>query len=194
MAAAAGALLAATVTVFPPGRAKSAALDPDSCGKLQAELEAMEKAGLKDILAKGAEWGKANLSPAKLLEVRRYIEVDEQLLFRCPGRHLVNLPLDPDPPPPAPDDKKNGKEAAPADGKADSPAAAAKPDNKKPAIEKKPAAPSREKQKSAAAESDDAPETAKPQAKPKPKPRPKPKDDAYKPPASDPDNPFGLAK
>lgn len=187
------AALLATFLVLPPRDVRAAALDPDSCAKLQGELESLEKAGLKDLLAKGAEWGKANLAPGKLQEIKRYIEVDEQLLFRCPGRHLVNLPLDPDPPPPAADDKKTGKDAGPkADGKADA-AASPKADKKAPA-EKRPPQKAKGKPKSAAADDDETASPAKAQPKPQPKPRarPKPADDAFKPPPSDPDNPFGF--
>lgn len=198
----AGLLLAATLIGLPPHVSEGAALDPESCARLKTEQETLEKAGLKEIAAKGPDWAKANLAAEKINEIKRWIEVDEQLLFRCPGRHLVNLPLEPDPPPPpAPEEKK--QEGEPKADKADSPAAAPKPaqpekkaapqEKKAPAADKKPPA-----QRKAAAQTEKTQgdagdtETPKAQAKSKPKAKPKNKDDAFKPPASDSNNPFGF--
>lgn len=179
------------------GPAWAAALDPDSCAKLKTEQEGMEKAGLKDIVAKGPDWAKANLPAEKLSDIKRWIEVDEQLLFRCPGRHLVNLPLEPDPPPPPQADDKKGES-----DKADAPAVAPKaapPAEKKAAApekkapEKKPA-PQRKPPASKANSSADGGEEADQKSAPKVKAtaKPKAKDDAYKPPAGDASNPFGV--
>ena len=96
------AVIAAALLAGASCAARAAPLDPDSCAKLKVQLEEIEKTGARDNLARGPEWAKANLAPDKLEDVRRLIETDEQLLFRCPGRHLVNLPLEPDPPPPPP--------------------------------------------------------------------------------------------
>lgn len=194
----AGRVLLAAVATMAPGLAWGAALDPDSCAKLKAEQETMEKAGLKDIAGRGPAWAKANVPADKFNEIKRWIEVDEQLLFRCPGRHLVNLPLDPDPPPPPPqaDDKKGET------GKADAPAAAPKPaptaTDKKAAAEKK--APEKKpppqrkappaKANSNAEGADETPPAPAPKVKATSKQ--KARDDAYKPPQGDPNNPFGL--
>lgn len=190
---AAGLLMAPTVV-------RGAALDPDSCAKLKTEQEAMEKAGLKETVGRGPEWAKANLSPEKINEIKRWIEVDEQLLFRCPGRHLVNLPLDPDPPPPPQVDDKKGEA-----GKADAPAVAPKPvppaaekkgAEKKPPDKKPP--PQRKSPAAKANSSADAGDEVEPKSGHKAAPKvkatakPKARDDAYKPPAGDPNNPFGL--
>ena len=43
-------------------------------------------------MGKGPEWAKVNLAPEKLEQIRRLIELDEQLLFRCGGRPLVVIP------------------------------------------------------------------------------------------------------
>jgi hypothetical protein len=71
-------------------------LDKESCTKLKSEQAQLEKDGARGSLGKGPDWAKANLGPEKLDQVRRLIEVDEQLLFRCGGRPLVVLPSDPD--------------------------------------------------------------------------------------------------
>lgn len=198
-------VVVAAVALVVPAVAWGAALDADSCAKLKSEQEAMEKAGLKETVSRGPEWAKANLPSEKFNEIKRWIEVDEQLLFRCPGRHLVNLPLDPDPPPPPPqaDDKKG--EA----GKADVPAAVPKPappaadkkaaekkaPEKKPPPQRKPPAAKANSTAEAGAEGETKGEPkSEPKAAPKVKATSKQKlrDDAYKPPPGDPSNPFGF--
>ena len=77
--------------------ARAAQLDKDSCAKLKTEQAQLEQGGVRGSLGKGPQWAKANLAPEKLEQIRRLIEVDEQLLFRCGGRPLVLLPSDPDP-------------------------------------------------------------------------------------------------
>ena len=79
--------------------AQAANLDKDTCARLEEEQSKLEKAGVRATLAKGAAWAKDNLPLDKLQEVRRLIEVDEQILFRCQGKPLVLLPssVDADP-------------------------------------------------------------------------------------------------
>ena len=68
-------------------------------------------------MAKGPAWAKANLPPDKLQEVRRLIEVDEQLLFRCQGKPLVLLPSSVDADPVATTTDENAPDGEkPADG------------------------------------------------------------------------------
>jgi hypothetical protein len=187
----------------------AAPLDAATCGQLKGEQTRMEQGGVRDRMAKGPSWAKANLTADKIAEVRRLIELDEQLLFRCSARNLIELPADADadPAPAAPGASEDGKDAA-----------APKADAAPPAGQKKPAA------KSAPGESAKAPaakaapkDTAKaapaskaasPPKKPAPakdagaapatekaaaaKPKPKPKvDDAYKAPPPNPNvDPF----
>jgi hypothetical protein len=77
--------------------ARAAQLDKDSCAKLKTEQAQLEQGGTRGSLGKGPEWAKVNLAPDKLEQIRRLIELDEQLLFRCGGRPLVIIPHDPDP-------------------------------------------------------------------------------------------------
>lgn len=88
-------VLAALLLQAPATRA--AQLDKDTCTKLKTEQGQLELSGTRGNLDRGPEWAKASLPPEKLEQVRRLIEVDEQLLFRCGGRPLVTLPNDPDP-------------------------------------------------------------------------------------------------
>jgi hypothetical protein len=180
--------------------AQAATLDKDTCARLEEEQTALEKSGVRTTLGKGAAWAKANLALDKLQEVRRLIEVDEQILFRCQGRPLVLLPSSVDADPVlstddnAPDGEKpaDGKaapaKAAPAkDVKGPAPKAAAvttpgkagveAPAKKTPPAVPKATAPVQPKPKDAA---------VKPNAAvAKPKPAPKKVDDAYKPPQAD---------
>jgi hypothetical protein len=120
--------------------ARAAQLDKESCAKLKTEQAQLEQGGTRGSLGKGPEWAKVNLAPEKLEQVRRLIEVDEQLLFRCGGRPLVLLPSDPDPAARGETEGKDGSKAPAAKG-----AKAPAPDKKPPAAEKK--APDAEKKK-----------------------------------------------
>src|SRR5262245_48495671 len=90
--------------------ARTAPLDREGCANLKGEQAQLEQAGARGNMAKGPQWAKANLEPDKLDQIRRLLEVDEQLLFRCQGRPLVNLPKDPTDPDPAA--REPGAEAA----------------------------------------------------------------------------------
>ena len=69
-------------------------LAKEECDKLQAEQTALTAAGVREQLGRGAEWGKANLSPAQLKSVERYIVLEEQLSFRCGLAKLrASLPI-----------------------------------------------------------------------------------------------------
>jgi hypothetical protein len=109
--------LAAVLLQAPASRATQ--LDKESCTKLKSEQAQLEKDGARSSLGKGPDWAKANLAPEKIEHVRRLIEVDEQLLFRCGGRPLVVLPGDPD--------------AAPGEGAAEKPETAPLDKDKSPA-------------------------------------------------------------
>ena len=189
--------------------AQASNLDKDACTRLEEEQSKFEKAGVRATIAKGAAWAKDNLPLDKLQEVRRLIEVDEQILFRCQGKPLVLLPSSVDADPVATTTDENAPEGEkPADGKAapakaaapkDAPAKAAAP---KAAAAKSDAAPV--KKAAPVAPKATAPTQPKPQSKDgaakseatavaKPKPAPKKVDDAYKPPKPDAgQSPFGF--
>jgi hypothetical protein len=165
---------------------RAAPLDAEACGKLNGERLQLEFAGARNNMAKGPEWAKGNLSPDAVNQVRRLIEVDAQMLFRCSGFNLVNLSPDPDPDPDPPlaGLTKEGEDAPAktepktkakpkADKSKEKDAKATQPPAKKPAAKQEPGAgPEKGTEKKAAA---------------KPAPKPKAKvDDAYKPPPADP--------
>jgi hypothetical protein len=92
-----GISLVIAVLLLQAPAARAAQLDKDSCAKLKTEQAQLEQGGTRVNLGKGPEWAKINLAPEKLEQIRRLIELDEQLLFRCGGRPLVVIPHDPDP-------------------------------------------------------------------------------------------------
>lgn len=64
--------------------APAATLDEQTCDQLKREVGQLEGLGARDNLAKGAQWGKANLRGAQLEQVKKLIEIDEAVAFRCP--------------------------------------------------------------------------------------------------------------
>lgn len=158
------------------GDVRSAPLDADGCAKLKGELTQLEQSGARANLAKGADWGKMNLAPGKLEEVKRLIEVDEQLLFRCNGKPLVLLPEGSEP------DLTGGADTKAGTAKSAPKAAHKKEPTKKAAAEPPAkAAPPAAKQPSAAAPAKTGSADAPKAAAPKPKPKEK-VNDAYQPP------------
>src|SRR5262249_53277777 len=160
----------------------AAPLDKASCDKLKTEQGALEQEGIRAAVAKGPDWAKANLSAEKLTQLRRLLEVDGQLLFRCNGRPLVELPKDAD-----------GEVGGETEERAPPTQAAKPPAPKKKALARnKPAPPAKKAQaKEATAAKKGKPASGQGAggevAKPEPKAKPKPKiDDAYRPPAPDP--------
>jgi hypothetical protein len=132
-------------------------LPKEACDLLGEEHGRLQAGGVREWMAGGAAQGRARLSPAQLEQIRRYIEVDEQLSFRCGlFRSRFSLARDVEDPPEA----EKGKD------KADS----------KPA--EAPKARARPKPQPAAADSDAA------EAKPAPRRRQPKQDDAYRPPVT----------
>lgn len=86
-----GIALVAAALLVPTLALRATPLDKDGCTKLKVEQSQLEQGGTRGSMGRGPEWAKANLAPEKLDQIRRLIEVDEQLLFRCQGRPLVNL-------------------------------------------------------------------------------------------------------
>lgn len=142
-----------TMSGFATG-AHALPMAPEACDQAKAEQTSLETSGVARDMAQGPEWARANLSVDRLQRVARWIELQEQILFRCPRPA----------PPPAP-----ATAAAPTPG--------AKPEKSKldQKTKQKPARLS---------ETGDAGETPPKSAKPKPASIKKPKaDDAYRSPS-----------
>jgi len=89
-------LLLLGAAVLALARVHAAPLDADSCAQLKIEHSQLELGGVEMDMANGPEWAKANLAPEKLERIRRFIELKEQVLFRCRDKSLVNQPLEND--------------------------------------------------------------------------------------------------
>jgi hypothetical protein len=66
------------------GEALGAPLDKAVCDSLKQEHGQLVLAGAKDNMARGPDWAAANLAPDKIKDIKRLIDVEEQLAFRCP--------------------------------------------------------------------------------------------------------------
>lgn len=69
------------ISLAPPARA--AMLEADACVRLKAEQSLLDGRGVRANLVAGPA-AAGRLSPQQLDDVRRLIEVDEQVTFRCP--------------------------------------------------------------------------------------------------------------
>lgn len=172
-------------SALPLVSAIAAPLAKDACDALKTEQDALVTSGIKDDLAKGADWARGNLKPQRLQEIARFIELEEQLNFRC-GLATARLKVEEPPADPA------------AATKSEAPAPEAKPKPKPRPKPKAAAQPAADPGQPAAAPAAGVPGTASappaPASKPQPKPQAKPKpkaDDAFRPPPPNPDaDPF----
>ena len=71
---------------------KAAPLDKNACAKLSQDLQNLKALNVDKLMEKGPSWAAANLSASDLGLVRQYIDLDEQMKFRClPPGSLVRL-------------------------------------------------------------------------------------------------------
>ncbi len=90
MARAAG--LFALLALLGAESARAIPLDKETCANLALEKQGLQSLKVEDMMAKGPDWASLNLSQGDLNLIRRYIEVDEQIKFRCtPAKMLVKL-------------------------------------------------------------------------------------------------------
>ena len=64
------------------------------CDRLKTENAALVKQGVPKLMEKGPEWAKANLDPAKLDQIKRLIDVSEQIMFRCEKLRPINTKVE----------------------------------------------------------------------------------------------------
>jgi hypothetical protein len=87
--------LAIAAALLAGNAASAAALDKAACGKLAQDLQNMKALDVEKLMERGPVWAADHLSPADLALVRQYIDLDEQVKFRCsaPGSlvHLKHL-------------------------------------------------------------------------------------------------------
>jgi len=67
-------------------------LDKNTCAKLAQELQNLKALDVDRLMANGPAWAAGHLSPGDLGLVRQYIDLDEQMKFRCSApSSLVHL-------------------------------------------------------------------------------------------------------
>lgn len=85
-----GAAICTLVALLAP--AASAPLDKDACAKLALDMQNMKMLEVDKLMENGPAWAASHLSSDDLNLVRLYIELDEQLKFRCSApSSLVHL-------------------------------------------------------------------------------------------------------
>ena len=100
-----------TACVAASSAAFAAPLDKGACEQLQAERATLVGLRIDQVFARGPDWAKANLTPPDLDLVKRYIDLDEQLKFRCGLLAVVTLQV-----PEEPEDGPDDEASAPAGG------------------------------------------------------------------------------
>ncbi len=63
--------------------ASAAPLEPEACASLTTERATLVSQGVEGDMSKGAMWARQNLPESRLSQIKRLIEVNEQLSFRC---------------------------------------------------------------------------------------------------------------
>jgi hypothetical protein len=72
--------------------AAASPLDKNSCAKLAQELQNLKALDVDRLMANGPAWAAGHLSSGDLGLVRQYIDLDEQMKFRCSApSSLVHL-------------------------------------------------------------------------------------------------------
>jgi len=146
-----------------PGHAEP--LPKEACDAVAVEHAKLTAEGLPELLKKGPDWVRTNLGEPRVHDVARYIQLQEQMLFRCGYDKARALP------------GADGDDSG--DQKTDQNSASATPP---PLPERKPPVPAAFKP-----QTQPTPVNASPKAAPPARSRPKPRrqqkaDDAYRPP------------
>jgi hypothetical protein len=106
--------LASTAALIAGGSGLFAApLEKPACDRLQAEKQTLIVLGVDKEFSKGPDWAKANLVQSELNLVKRYLDLEEQLKFRC-GMAVVTLQPVQEEPEDGPDDDADTPSNAPA--------------------------------------------------------------------------------
>jgi hypothetical protein len=75
-----------------PALAWAAPLDKTSCAKLAQDLQNLKALEVDKLMENGPSWAVAHLSSGDLGLIRQYIDLDEQMKFRCSApSSLVHL-------------------------------------------------------------------------------------------------------
>jgi hypothetical protein len=72
--------------------AAAAPLDKAACAKLAQHMQYIKALDVDKLMEKGPSWAVSHLSPSDLGLIRQYIDLDEQMKFRCSApSSLVHL-------------------------------------------------------------------------------------------------------
>ena len=66
------------------GPARAGMHDAESCRRIKTEHDSLGASGIREMLPKGPEWAKSNLTKERLEQIRRFLTLDEDMRFRCP--------------------------------------------------------------------------------------------------------------
>lgn len=67
-------------------------LDKESCANLQVERKKLLTKEMQNALEHGADWVKDHLDKESIDKVRRFLSVEEQIVFRCRGGGVAKAP------------------------------------------------------------------------------------------------------
>jgi hypothetical protein len=87
--------------------ALAAKLDKTACNELSSELAGIVAEGARDDMGRGPDWARSNLSQERLSSIRRLLEVEQQLEFRCGMGRGKALAVKPGKPPAKSADENN---------------------------------------------------------------------------------------
>lgn len=105
------ALAVASIVGLAAGPTAAEPLPKEACELLVEEQSRLASAGARSWLAEGPAAARTRLAPAQVEQVRRLLEVDEQLLFGC-GLFKARFALPRDVDDPEPEAKEKAKEPA----------------------------------------------------------------------------------
>ncbi len=78
-----------------PSDAFAAPLDKNSCAQLAQDMQNLKALEVDKLMENGPSWAMSHLSPVQIALIRQYIDLDEQMKFRCAAPsslvHLKNL-------------------------------------------------------------------------------------------------------
>jgi hypothetical protein len=80
-----GAALIALAIALAGWSALAEPLDKESCAKLQGERKQLLNRDMQTALEQGPDWVKSHLTEEAIAGVRRFLNVEEQIQFRCRG-------------------------------------------------------------------------------------------------------------
>jgi hypothetical protein len=67
-------------------------LDKESCANLQVERKKLLTPEMQKALEQGPDWVKDHLNEESINKVRRFLSVEEQIVFRCRGGGVAKAP------------------------------------------------------------------------------------------------------